>query len=257
MSRTVVIPGLIAAFLAFSLVLTHSRLIAADIGIVGVYTYHGDNMRTGWNSHETMLSHATVNTTRFGKLWSGAVDGQVYAQPLYAPGVDLRAAGTHNLLFVATEHDSVYAFDADSGDGPLWQAQLGISVPSSSSGVPCSDIEGPEYGITGTPAINPEAGTLYVVAKSRQGSQQRYHLHALDITSGQERAGWPVLIQGSVPGSAAGSVGGQVIFNPNIQNQRAGLLVMNGRVYIGFGSHCDHDIQQYHGWIFSYNASDP
>jgi outer membrane protein assembly factor BamB len=257
MRRTGIFVGLLTAFLALPLALTRSRLSAAQIGEVGIYTYHGDNMRTGWNNHETALSHATVNTTQFGKLWSAGVDGQIYAQPLYAPGVDLRAGGTHNLIFIATEHNSVYAFDADTGGGPLWQARLGTSVPNSASGVPCNDIEGPEYGITGTPAIDPETGTLFVAAKTRQGSLQSYHLHALDITTGEDRVGWPVTVQGSVPGNAVGNSGGQVAFNPKIQHQRPGLLIMNGRVYIAFGAHCDNDLQQYHGWIFSYSVTDP
>jgi len=258
MRRTAIFFGLLLTLLTLSLFRSPVRLDAAQLGAGGIYTHHGDNMRTGWNSHETLLSPATVNTTQFGKLWSRPVDGQMYAQPLYAAGVDMGAAGTHNLLIAATEHDSVYAFDADTGDGPLWQASLGSSVPNSgSNGVGCADIEGPEYGITGTPAIDPGTGTLYVVAKTREGTQQQYRLHALDVGTGQDQSGWPVLIRGSVPGNAVGSVGGQVTFDPKIHHQRPGLLVMNGRVYIAFGAHCDHDIQHYHGWIFSYSASDP
>src|SRR5205823_1860070 len=154
MRRTAIFFGLFLTLLTLSLFRSHARLDAAQLGAGGIYTYHGDNMRTGWNSHEMLLSPATVNTTQFGKLWSRPVDGQMYAQPLYALGVDMGAAGTHNLLIAATEHDSVYAFDADTGDGPLWQASLGSSVPNSgSNGVGCADIEGPEYGITGTSAI--------------------------------------------------------------------------------------------------------
>jgi outer membrane protein assembly factor BamB len=235
----------------------------------GVYTYHYDTMRTGWNRQETALSHATVNPTQFGKLWSRPVDGQVYAQPLYAPALNLGAAGTHNVVFVATEHNSVYAFDADTGgDSPLWQARLGPSVPVMQIVVrdstdpngdprPCSDIEGPEYGITGTPVIDPATQTLYVVAKTLENIEQIYRLHALDIRTGQDRPGWPVRIRGSVAGSGGDNVGGQIAFDPFIQLQRPGLLLLNGRVVIGFGAHCDFKIHRYHGWIFSYNAADP
>lgn len=257
MRRFTLFLGLAAALLLLSLFRNHARLIAAQIGGGGVLTFHGDNMRTGWNSRETVLSQATVNAAQFGKLWSRPVMGQFYAQPLVAPGVDMGAAGTRDLVIVATEHDAVYAFDADSGEGPLWETSVGTSVPNASGGVVCADIEGPEYGITGTPVIDPGSGTLYVVAKSRAGTQQRYLLHALSLPTGLELDGWPVLVRGAVDGNAVGSVGGQVVFNPAIQHQRPGLLLMNGRLYIAFGAHCDHDIQQYHGWIFSYSASDP
>jgi outer membrane protein assembly factor BamB len=230
---------------------------AAPAGPVGIYTYHGDNMRTGWNSHETLLTPPLVASGGFGKLWSHPVDGQVYAQPLLAPAVHLGAAGTHNLVFVVTEHDSVYAFDADTGGDPLWKVSVGPSVPSDSTGVPCSDIDGPEYGITGTPVIDPAAGTLYVVAKTMEAGQQHYRLHALDITTGQDRAGWPVKIQGFAAGNGGGSSDGQIAFEPRIQNQRAALLLLDGRVIIAFGGHCDDPIDRYHGWVFSYDAADP
>jgi outer membrane protein assembly factor BamB len=224
---------------------------AAQADLVGIYTFHGDNMRTGWNARETHLTHATVRSGRFGKLWSRPVDGQVYAQPLYAPAVDLGAAGTRNVVFVATEHNSVYAFDADiGGDTPLWQVSLGASVRT----LGCDNIT-PEYGITSTPVIDPSTGILYVVANSRPTSGQFYHLHALDIHTGQERPGWPVQIQGSVPGNGRGSVNGNIPFITSLEMQRPGLLLLNGRVLIAFGAHCDLGI--YHGWIFSYNASDP
>src|SRR5438105_2854920 len=151
------------ALLAGTLSLFSTPSFGAAIEPVGIYTYHGDTMRTGWNSRETQLTSATLN--RFGKLWTHTVDGQVYAQPLLAPAVDLGAAGLHNLVFAATEHNSVYAFDADTGGDPVWRVSLGPSVPNSAKGVPCNDIQGPEYGITSTPVIDPATGTLYVVAK--------------------------------------------------------------------------------------------
>src|SRR5262249_31068573 len=135
-------------------------VLGASIDLVGIYTYHGDNMRTGWNSRETQLVPATLS--RFGKFWTHTVDGQVYAQPLLAPGVSIGTEEPRNLVFVATEHTSVSAFDADAGGEPLWRVSLGPSVPNSAKGVPCNDIQGPEYGITSTPVIDPAMGTLYV-----------------------------------------------------------------------------------------------
>jgi hypothetical protein len=237
--------------------------------LVGVYTYHNDNMRTGWNARETALSHATVGSEQFGKLWSRPVDGQVYAQPLYMPALDMGAAGIRNVVLIATEHNSVYAFDADTGgSAPLWQAPLGPSVPTQEmvrrdpgdlnlNPDPCPDIEGPEYGITGTPVIDPATQTLYVVAKTLEDRRQLYRLHALDLRTGQNRPGWPVEIHGSVAGDGGGSVNGQILFDPVLQLQRAGLLLLNGRVVIAFGSHCGFKINRYHGWIFSYNTADP
>ena len=257
MHRMNVVLGAGIGLLAGALFLAPAARAAAPENPVGIYTYHGDNMRTGWNSHETQFTPATVTVNGFGKLWTHTVDGQIYAQPLFAPGVNMGSAGAHNVVFVVTEHNSVYAFDADAGGDPLWQVSLGPSVPSNSKGVPCSDIGGPEYGITSTPAIDPATGTLYVVAKTLEGTTQHYRLHALDITNGQERSGWPAEILGSVPGTAGGSSNGQVMFNPKIENQRIGLLLLNGRVLVGFSSHCDISLNLYHGWIFSFNATDP
>jgi outer membrane protein assembly factor BamB len=249
--------------------LTALGLAAAQEGPVSVTTYHYDNKRLGWNSRETLLTHTTVAPQRFGKLWSRPVDGQVYAQPLYVPGLDMGAAGTRNVVFIATEHNSVYAFDADTGgDTPLWQVSLGPSVPLQEIVIadpadyvqlpgPCPDIEGPEYGITGTPVIDPATQTLYVVAKTSENRQQFYRLHALDLTTGKSRTGWPVEIKGSVAGDGGGSVNGQIAFDPIIQHQRAGLLLLNGRVIVPFGAHCDFKLNRYHGWLFSVNTANP
>jgi hypothetical protein len=242
---------------------------AAQAALVGVVTYHYDNQRTGWNRRETLLTHATVTPSRFGKRWSRSVDGQVYAQPLYLPALDMGAAGTRNVVFVATEHNSVYAFDADTGgDGPLWQVSLGLSVPTSEVTVrdavdpnpddrPCAAVEGPEYGITGTPVIDPATQTLYVVAETFENRQPLYRLHALDVRTGQSRTGWPVEIKGSVAGDGGGNVDGQIAFDPSIQLQRAGLLLLNRRVIVSFAAYCDFKINRYHGWLFSYNAANP
>ena len=167
---------------------------------VSVTTQHTVNLRTGQNLSETVLTPQNVNSTTFGKLFSLPVDGSVYAQPLYVPNVTVPAGGVHNVLYVATEHDSVYAFDADSNTGtssaPLWQASLidtnhgaaSGATPVPSSMVVSQDIN-PEIGITGTPVIDATTGTLYVVAKSLESGAVVQRLHALDITSGAERAG--------------------------------------------------------------------
>jgi hypothetical protein len=264
-SRPSPVPFLAAAAVGLAVTWTAT----AQEGPQGVYTYHYDNNRTGWNSREVQLTHATVTPDRFGKLWSRPVDGQVYAQPLIAPGLSMGAAGTGNVVFVATEHNSVYAFDADSGgDSPLWQVSMGPSVPIAQivrrdpgdpnrEPRPCPDIEGPEYGITGTPVIDPATQTLYVVAKTFESQKQLYRLHALDIRTGQERRGWPVEIKGSVAGDGGGSVNGQIAFDPFLHLQRAGLLLLNGRVVVAFGAHCDFKINRYHGWLFSFNTADP
>jgi outer membrane protein assembly factor BamB len=257
MRRSKFLAGLLMALLASSLVLNRARPMAAASPPVGIYTYHGDNMRTGWNSHETVLTQANVSTRQFGHLWERAVDGQIYAQPLYVPDMKINGTDTRNVVFVATEHNSVYAFDADGGsDAPLWQVNLGPSVPNEIMGG-CLDIEGPEHGITSTPVIDPASGTLYAVARTLANGQQHYALHALQIATGQELPGWPAAIQGSVTGDGGGNVGGKIMFDARIHHQRPGLLLLNGRVLIGFGAYCDDAIVRYHGWIFSFSASDP
>jgi legume-like lectin family protein/chitobiase/beta-hexosaminidase-like protein len=219
-----------------------------------VTTQHYDNARTGQNTAETSLTPTNVNSTLFGKLFALSVDGQVYAQPLYLQGVAIPGKGTHNLVYVATEHDSVYAFDGDVGGNPLWKVTLltngGTSVPSTQ--VVAADIN-PEVGVTGTPVIDPTTNTLYVVAKSMESTNFVQRLHALDITTGAEKFGGPVVIQASVPGTGSGSTTGTLPFIPQWENQRPGLLLMNGFVYIGFASHGDNG--PWHGWILSYNAA--
>ena len=172
---------------------------------VAVTTYHNDNARSGLNYKESILTQANVNSTTFGKLFTYAVDGQVYAQPLFVPGVTIAGKGKHNVVFVATENDSVYAFDADSNAGanatPLWQAAF-ANPAQGITAVPASDVSceniNPQIGITGTPVIDQTTGTLYVVAKTKQtsGTTVQYYqwLHALDISSGAERFGGPFSI---------------------------------------------------------------
>ena len=231
-------------------------------GLVGVFTYHNDNMRTGENLNETVLTPANVNSSTFGKLFSYPIDGLAIASPLYVAGVNIPGQGIHNVVYVATEHDSVYAFDADGlSSTPLWQVSFinpaaGITpVPAADTGE-TGDIPN-EIGITGTPVIDPTTGTLYVVAATKEvvGSTTNYvqRLHALDITTGAEKFGGPVVIQASVPGTGDGASGGQVPFNALRENQRTGLLLTNGVVYFGFASH--GDVEPFHGWVLGYNAT--
>ena len=217
-----------------------------------VTTHHNDASRTGQNLSETILNTSNVNVNQFGKLFACPVDGYIYAQPLYMPQVNV-SSGLHNVAYVATENDSVYAFDADNGT-QLWHINLGTPVPSTDISSTYKDLT-PVIGITGTPVIDPVSSTLYLVAKTKDTSTNTYHqtLHALDITSGAERPGSPVEITASVPGSGSGSSGGAIAFQPLYQLNRPGLLLLNGVVYIAFGSH--GDIGPYHGWVLAYNAS--
>jgi hypothetical protein len=228
----------------------------------GVFTHHNDNFRTGQNLNETVLTPANVSSAGFGKLTSYALDGNSHASPLYVAGVNVPGQGIHNVVYVATEHDSVYAFDADGlSSAPLWKVSFinpagGVTtVPSSDTGE-CCDIA-PEIGITGTPVIDRGTGTLYVVAKTKEVSggttTYRQRLHALDLTTGAEKFGGPVVLQASVPGTGGGAQGGNVAFDALRENQRPALLLSNGVVYIGFGAH--GDIQPYHGWLLGYDAA--
>ncbi len=237
---------------------------------VSVTTQHNDISRTGANTNETILTPLNVNTNTFGKLFSQPVDGHVYAQPLYLPGITMgagtpQAGTTHNVLFIATQHDSVYAFDADNNGGangsPLWQITLLDAAHGASSGeqpvptadVACGDVS-PEYGIASTPVIDPTTNTMYVVGKSTLADTAFfYRLHALDVTTGKEKFGGPVTLSGSVSGNGNGSSGGTLHWDPKWQHNRAGLLLLNGIVYIGFGSHCDNG--PWHGWILAYSAT--
>jgi hypothetical protein len=219
----------------------------------GVFTYHNDNARTGQNLNESVLTPANVNTTMFGLLFSVPVDGQIYAQPLYVGGLNI-GGRLRNAVFVATEHDSVYAFDADDPtSAPLWHTSFinpaaGITTVSSAD-VSCTDLI-PEIGITSTPVINPSSGTLYVESKTKENGTYVHRIHALDVTTGIEKIS--SVIQGGVPGIGDGNVNGIVSFNPRTQLQRPGLLLNDNVVYIAFASHCDNF--PYHGWVFAYDA---
>jgi hypothetical protein len=217
-----------------------------------VLTYHNDNARSGQNATETILTHANVRSASFGRLYSVAVDGKVDAQPLYVSQVTI-GQGTHSVVYAATEHDSLYAFDATNGT-VLWHASLLASGESPGDGGPCGQVT-PEIGITATPVIDLTAGphgTVYMLAMSRD-SQGEYHhrLHALDITTGQEEFGGPPEITATFPGNGDNSSNGQVIFDPRQYKSRPGLLLLNGTVYTGWGSHCD--IPPYTGWLIGYD----
>ena len=223
----------------------------------GVLTYKNDNSRTGQNLTETTLTPANVNSSLFGKKFTFNVDGYVYAQPLYVKGVTMAAGGTYNAVYVATEHDSVYAFDAD-GDvaNPLWQVSF-INPSAGITTVPTGDVLStiyPEIGITSTPVIDASSGTMYVEASTKENGSYFHRLHALDLTSGAEKFGGPVIISGTVPGTGSGNDGaGNVPFQPKIQLQRSALMLVNGNVFVAFASHGDNG--EFHGWLFAYNAA--
>src|SRR5271166_4209426 len=243
---------------AFASLIGFSLAAAVVAQTVSVTTQHYDINRTGANLNETILTTSNVSGGQFGKLFTRSVDGHIYAQPLYAPSVAIPNQGTHNVIYVATQHNSVYAFDADfpGQAAPLWQVNLGTSRPA---GFPTKyGIESGiqvEIGITSTPVIDPTSMTLYVVAYTQDSSNGPYHykLHALDCTTGAEKFGGPVEIQAKVSGAGDGSVNGIITFDPKMHMQRPSLLLANGNVYLGFGSFADTD--PYHGWVMAYNAT--
>jgi hypothetical protein len=220
----------------------------------GVYTHKYDNTRQGANLSETILTPQNVNSTTFGKLTTFNTDGYIFGQPLIAPGVTVNGA-KHNVVYVATEHDSVYAFDADGAStAPLWKVNLLVNgeIPT-----PQADVGGtifPEIGITSTPVIDPSTSTIYVVAETKESNGSYMHrLHALDLATGAEKFGGPVTIQASVPGTGGGAVNGQIAFTSKTHLQRPALTLYNGMVLIGFGSNGDNNI--WHGWVLAYDAA--
>ena len=217
-----------------------------------VLTYHNDMARTGQNLTETILTHANVNSASFGKLLTISVDGKVDAQPLYVSQLAI-AGQTHPVVFAATEHDSVYAIDANNGS-VLWHVTLLAAGESPSDDHGCGQVT-PEIGATATPVIDLSAGphgTIYTLGMSKDSSGNYHHrLHALDLATGQEEFGGPTEIAASYPGSGDNSSNGQVVFDPKQYKSRPGLLLLNGVVYTGWGSHCD--FRPYTGWLMGYD----
>ena len=218
------------------LVLLATALFLPRTRAANVLTQHNDLARTGANTSETILTPANVNSTNFGKCFSDDVDGQVYAQPLYIENLSI-SGGRHNVVFVCTENNSVYAFDADTAGVIYWQTNLGAPFNPLASPIECDDLT-PVVGITGTPVIDLSSGTLYVDTKLQSGPAHK--LHALEITTGNEAFGGPVTISAND-------------FDATYQHQRPGLLLLNGVVYVCFGSHCDRT--PYHGFVLGYNAT--
>jgi hypothetical protein len=242
--------------------------------LAGVLTYHNDLSRDGANTQEYALTASTVNINSFGKLFSCPVDGAVYTQPLWVPGLSING-GTHNVIFVATQHDSAFAFDADANPCvKYWQVSLLDTQHGGTAGetpVPCDvvlapfycqvgagygDIQ-PEIGVTGTPVIDVTTNTIYVVSKSENTATGTFYqrLHALDLATGEiEKFNGPKLVAASVPGTGDGSSGGMVAFNAQTENQRPGLALANGVVYLTWAAH--EDEPPYHGWVIGYSAAD-
>jgi len=218
---------------------------------VDVVTYHNDVARTGQNTGETTLTPTNVNEATFGKIGFLSTDGLVDAQPLYLSQLNIPSQGVHNVVYVVSENDTVYAFDADTG-ATLWQVSVLGSGESASDNRGCGQVS-PIIGITSTPVIDRAHGVMYVVAMSKNGSTYFQRIHALDITSGAEMFGGPVTVQATFPGTGAGSSGGNVIFDPKQYKERAALLLLNGTLYTTWASHCDDG--PYTGWVMAYNAS--
>jgi hypothetical protein len=242
--------------MASSLALIISLSASAQVNVL---TYHYDNTRQGANLSEGALTPDNVNSGSFGKLFSYTVDGYVYAQPLYVFGLSIPGKGTHNVVFVATEHNSVYAFDADSNSGAngglLWQMNLGPSAPTPVANFEFTPIE-PEVGITGTPVIDLPSGTLYVDAFTLVGTSYSHKIHALNLTDGSEKSFSPVTVGASVPGTGAGSTKGVLPFQARQELQRCALTLANGVLYIAYAGYTDmSNTDPFHGWILGYNPA--
>ena len=223
---------------------------------IDVVTYHYDNFRTGQNTNETTLAPANVNSTKFGKLGEFSVDGHVDAQPLLLSNLNIPGKGAKNVLYVVTEHDSIYAFDSDSngasGGTVLWKSTALLSGETSSDNRGCGQVS-PEIGITSTPVIDRSRNAIYVVAMSKDANGNYFQrLHALDLTTGAELFGGPKTIQATYPGTGDNSSNGSVLFDPKQYKERAGLLQIGGTIYTTWASHCDY--RPYTGWIISYSA---
>jgi hypothetical protein len=224
---------------------------------VSVLTQHNNNTRSGWNNDETLLTTSNVNVQHFGEVFTLTVDDQVYAQPLVVGNVSIGGA-TRNVVYVATVNNTVYAYDGD--DGRLyWQKNYTAAAMrpprntdmTGACGGGYADFSG-NIGIVGTPVIDAARGAMYFVARSTNGTSFVQYLHAVDIVGGNEMAGSPVQITATINGNGDGSVNNVLTFNAQRQNQRSGLTLVDGNVYVSFSSHCDWG--PYHGWILGYDA---
>src|SRR5262245_6094226 len=243
-----------------SLLLVPGRLLAQ----ANVTTQHNDAARTGANTSETVLTTTNVNVSQFGKLFERAVDDEIYAQPLYVQGVSVPGLGLRNVVYVATNNDSVYAFDADdpAATAPLWRVNYTdpaagiVPVRRTDVGQACGtylDFAG-KIGIAGTPAIDAGSQPSYSDTPTKHNVTFVHRLHPIDIRNGAERPGSPQVIQASVVGTGDGrDAQNNIAFNARTQNQRSGLLIDHGTVYIAWASYCDQG--PYHGWILGYDAS--
>jgi hypothetical protein len=236
-----------------------SVVVTTQAAPVSVLTYHNDNFRTGQNTNETILHPGNVNSTTFAKLFTYAVDGYVYAQPLCVSGLVIPGQGIHNVLYVATEHNSVYALEADSNkwftNGVIWKASFGFAAitPTNSFGIRYgnySDIT-PEVGITSTPVIDVARGTIYVDAFTREAAGFVHRIHALNLTNGAEQANSPVIVAATYPGTGAGSAGGVLTFSAQQHIQRSALTLAGGTLYLSYSGYADTN--PYHGWVLGYD----
>jgi hypothetical protein len=238
---------------ALALAVFGCAIVAAQTNVL---TANYGNDRSNANLQETALNNANVAPGSFAKLGSFPVDGQIYAQPLYVSGLLIPTRGLYNVVYTVTQHNSVYAYDADSAAAPnlLWHVNFGPSVPVTTFGADYADIA-PEVGILSTPVIDLNRGAIYVTAATLEKGSIVYRLHALDLLTGAEKFNGPAVISGSVKGTGVGGVdGGKIPFDPLWHIQRPGLLLANNAVYVAFGSH--GDAGPWHGWMVSYNASD-
>lgn len=254
---------------AFTIILPPLVKAAVPVRPTAVLTQHNDNYRSGDNLTETTLTITNVNTTTFGLLYSRPADDEIYAQPLIMTNVTIPGVGPRNLLIIATVNDTVYAYDADDPTvvAPYWTNTFvqppNIVPPSNPDETAIGACPGElpnfdnNFGIVGTPVIDPVSGTIYVVARTKEISAgvtnfvQR--LHALDPTTGLDRTNSAVVITATYPGTGDGSDGTNITFDPLRHNQRAALLLVKGTVYICWASHCDNG--PYHGWVMGYNAA--
>ncbi len=259
-------PNSITGFTFKHLVIALTAVVCpiwAQSGNPAIATGQYDSNRSSANLDEITLNHSNVTASQFGKLFSWTVDGWVWAQPLYVPGVPIPGGPSKNVVYVATMNNSIYAFNADNPSAPpLWRANFGTAVRAPTANG-CPNGVGPLLGILSTPVIDPPTNTLYAVSATPTGVSSSaprgigylHYLHAIDITTGQEKPGSPVQIQANVPGNGYDAQNGTVSLSVASKVfQRTALLLANGTVYAGFGS-CSSDADPWHGWVVGYATS--